>query len=93
MDLTPGQWRLFADFKATGADALTLGADLAVPGVYESAERPEETRTVQVDGYTGLPPDQLTVGVDGSGRGADFILESMEYPTIRLEYTSLIAHR
>lgn len=28
LDLPPGQWRLFADFKATGAHALTLGADL-----------------------------------------------------------------
>ena len=28
LDLTPGQWRLFADFKPAGAQALTLGTDL-----------------------------------------------------------------
>ena len=29
LDLTPGDWRLYADFRADGADALTLGTDLA----------------------------------------------------------------
>ena len=32
LDLTPGQWRVFADFKPTGGEALTLGSDLSVPG-------------------------------------------------------------
>ncbi len=40
LDLTSGQWRVFADFKATGADALTLGADLAVSGDYAPATLP-----------------------------------------------------
>ena len=39
LDLTAGQWRLFADFKATGADALTLGNDLAVRGSYRPSGR------------------------------------------------------
>ena len=64
LDLTPGQWRLFADFKATDADALTLGADLVVPGDYEPAERSEETRTAQVDGYTVNLDGNLTAGAD-----------------------------
>ena len=32
VDLTPGAWRVFADFKPTGGEAVTLGSDLAVPG-------------------------------------------------------------
>ena len=64
LDLTPGQWRLFADFKATGAEALTLGADLAVPGSYEPADQPGETRTDQVDGYTVTLDGDLTAGTD-----------------------------
>ena len=32
LDLTPGQWRVFADFKPAGGDGLTLGSDLSVPG-------------------------------------------------------------
>jgi hypothetical protein len=49
--LTPGTWRLFADFKATSGEALTLGADLAVDGAFEAASPAQETRTVTVDGY------------------------------------------
>lgn len=64
LDLTPGQWRVFADFKATDADALTLGADLVVPGGYEPAERSEETRTAQVDGYTVTLDGEVTAGDD-----------------------------
>ena len=64
LDLTPGQWRLFADFKATGAEALTLGADLAVPGSYEPADQPGETRTDQVGGYTVTLGGDLTAGTD-----------------------------
>lgn len=64
LDLTSGSWRLFADFKATGAEALTLGADLAVSGVYEPAERSEETRVAQVDGYTVTLDGDLKAGAD-----------------------------
>ena len=51
LDLAPGQWRLFADFRAAGADALTLGADLAVAGDYRPVVREVESRTAEVDGY------------------------------------------
>ncbi|HET6666070.1 MAG TPA: hypothetical protein VFG98_02190, partial [Intrasporangium sp.] len=43
VDLEPGTWRLFADFKPSGADALTLGADLGVPGAAALAEPVTET--------------------------------------------------
>ncbi|MEO5666142.1 MAG: hypothetical protein ABIR39_22965 [Nocardioides sp.] len=52
LDLTAGQWRLFADFKASGAEAITLGNDLAVRGDYQPAAPTADTRTAQVDGYT-----------------------------------------
>ena len=52
LDLTPGQWRVFADFKPTGGEALTLGADLAVPGDYGPSRWARPARTATVDGYT-----------------------------------------
>jgi hypothetical protein len=64
LDLTPGQWRLFADFKATGGDALTLGADLAVAGAYEPVHHVGETRTARVDGYTVTLDGDLSAGAD-----------------------------
>ena len=51
LDLTPGQWRVFADFKAAGADALTLGADLFVPGDVKGPTPQPSTRVTTVDGY------------------------------------------
>lgn len=64
LDLTSGQWRLFADFKATGADALTLGTDLAVGGSYEPEPYAGETRTAEVDGYTVRLDGDLSAGAD-----------------------------
>jgi hypothetical protein len=72
----PGGWRAFADFKPTGADPLTLGVDLAVPGAFTPRPLPAPTNTTAVDGYTvaldgTLDPGQtskltLTVSRDGS---------------------------
>jgi len=62
--LTPGQWRLFADFKATDTDALTLGADLAVAGEYQPRVAEAESRTAEVDGYTVSLDGELTAGSD-----------------------------
>jgi hypothetical protein len=63
LDLTPGQWRLFADFKATGAEALTLGNDLAVRGNYVPAEPPSsDSLTSTVDGYTVTLDGDLVAG-------------------------------
>ena len=64
LDLTPGQWRVFADFKATGADALTLGADLAVAGNHRPEPHTGETRTAEVDGYSVSLSGDLAPGAD-----------------------------
>ena len=51
--LTPGTWRLFADFvPSADGENRTLGADLAVPGAYDPTPIPSESRTAEVDGYT-----------------------------------------
>jgi hypothetical protein len=64
LDLEPGTWRLFADFKATGAEALTLGADLAVAGSATPAEPVADTRTVHIDDYTVTVSGDLVAGQD-----------------------------
>ncbi|MFJ4879244.1 hypothetical protein ACIP93_29155 [Streptomyces sp. NPDC088745] len=48
-----GGYRAFADFKPAkkGAEALTLGADLAVSGTYAPNPLPAPSRTAEVDGY------------------------------------------
>ncbi|KXK59381.1 hypothetical protein AWW66_24465 [Micromonospora rosaria] len=48
----PGTWRVFADFVPTGADPLTLGVDVTVPGAVEPRPLPAPARTTTVDGYT-----------------------------------------
>jgi hypothetical protein len=63
LDLTSGSWRLFADFKATGAEALTLGNDLAVAGRYVP-ERSTATKTAQVGPYTVTLDGDLVAGTD-----------------------------
>ena len=64
LDLQPGEWRVFADFKPTGADALTLGADLAVAGDFTPADPPEPSRTANVDGYEVTLRGKLEAGSD-----------------------------
>lgn len=64
LDLTPGQWRLLADFTATGAEPLTLGADLAVAGDYRPVRATGERRVTEVDGYTVTLDGDLTAGED-----------------------------
>jgi hypothetical protein len=61
--LTPGTWRLFADFTA-GADGenRTLGADLAVAGEYAPSPLPEPSHTAEVDGYTVTLTGELAAG-------------------------------
>ncbi|MFF8804609.1 hypothetical protein [Streptomyces omiyaensis] len=48
-----GGYKAFADFKpaAKGAGALTLGADLGVPGAYAPRPLPAAAPTATVDGY------------------------------------------
>jgi hypothetical protein len=64
LDLTAGQWRVFADFKATGADAVTLGADLAVSGDYRPETLPTEVRTATVGDYEVTLEGDLVAGSD-----------------------------
>jgi len=63
LDLTPGEWRLFADFTAAGGEALTLGNDLAVSGEFRpEAPATGDTLTSTVDGYTVTLDGDLTAG-------------------------------
>lgn len=62
--LSPGTWRLFADFKATGAEALTLGTDLAVDGAYQAAPPAQDSRTATVDGFQVTLDGDLSAGAD-----------------------------
>ncbi|GAA3495914.1 hypothetical protein GCM10019016_030150 [Streptomyces prasinosporus] len=57
-----GSYRVFADFKPRGGEALTLGADLAASGTYEPAEPPERNSTARVDGYEVKLDGDLTPG-------------------------------
>jgi hypothetical protein len=62
LDLTPGQWRVFADFKPIGANALTLGADLSVPGRVAVPQQRVDTRVARVSGYTVTLTGELVAG-------------------------------
>lgn len=72
----PGSWRAFADFKPTGADPLTLGVDVSVPGLYQARPLPAPAPSTHVDGYDvrldgTLSPGQtsrLTLTVSRNGR-------------------------
>lgn len=64
LDLTPGHWRLFADFQADGAAPMTLGSDLAVAGRFQPARHPGETRTASVGDYTVRLAGDLRDGAD-----------------------------
>ncbi|MEO5652900.1 MAG: hypothetical protein ABIN79_02805 [Marmoricola sp.] len=64
VDLTAGAWRVFADFKPTSGEALTLGADLSVSGTPEPATEQPVTRTATVEGYTVTLTGDLVVGED-----------------------------
>lgn len=75
--LRPGDWRVFADFAASGADGpIALGADLAVAGSYDPQPLGPATSTTTVDGYTvELTGDlesgaesELTLSVSRDGR-------------------------
>jgi hypothetical protein len=62
LDLRAGPWRVFADFKPTAGEALTLGTDVAVPGSYQPARPAEDSRTSSVRDYTVTLDGDLTVG-------------------------------
>jgi hypothetical protein len=62
VDLTSGQWRLFADFKAAGADPVTLGNDLAVRGTYRPDLATTDSRTAEVGPYEVTLEGELAAG-------------------------------
>jgi hypothetical protein len=73
LDLSPGSWRVFADFTPTGGPALTLGTDLDVAGDYVPAAHPGDQVSGTVDGYTvdlvgDLDEGTLTAQVSHDGR-------------------------
>lgn len=49
--LAAGSYRVYADFRATGADALTLATDLAVAGAVADAAMPPVATSASVDGF------------------------------------------
>lgn len=64
LDLTAGTWRIFADFKPSDGDPLTLGADLQVDGAVRAAPPPADRRTDTVDGYTVSLEGDIAAGAD-----------------------------
>ena len=63
LDLSPGSWRVYADFAATADDEdHTLGADLQVAGDYAPVPLPEPSRTARVDGYEVTLDGDLVAG-------------------------------
>ena len=64
LDLLPGSWRVYADFRATGAEALTLGADLEVPGDYQPTAATTESRTASVGEYEVTLDGEFVAGKD-----------------------------
>ena len=49
--LAPGSYRVFADFRPAGSEALTLGVDLAVDGTVPAVDVPPPGAETEVDGY------------------------------------------
>jgi hypothetical protein len=62
LELTPGDWRVFADFTPSGGQKLTLGADLAVAGAYTPQPLAEPATTAEVDGYSVTLHGDLVAG-------------------------------
>ena len=62
LELTPGEWRVFADFVPAGGDGLTLGTDLSVAGTYSPEPLPAPSRTAEVDGYGVTLTGDLVAG-------------------------------
>jgi hypothetical protein len=62
LDLTPGQWRVFADFQPEGDEPLTLGTDLTVPGQVSAPAPQPVTRVARVDGYEVTVTGDLVAG-------------------------------
>lgn len=63
VDLSPGAYRVIADFVPAAEDeGLTLGADLTVPGTLRPSPLPAAARTATVDGYQVTLAGELRPG-------------------------------
>jgi hypothetical protein len=62
--LTPGSYRVFADFVPAGGEGLTLGADLNVPGVYQPVALPSPSSETSVDGFDVSVDGELVAGTE-----------------------------
>lgn len=62
--LTPGSWRVVADFKPTGAEPLVLGADLAVPGRFAPQDLGPQQLRARVDDYDVTLGGELHAGAE-----------------------------
>jgi hypothetical protein len=62
--LTPGAWRVIADFQPSGGDPLVLGTDLLVPGSSQPAGLGAERRTAIVDDYEVTLAGDLVPGAE-----------------------------
>ncbi|OLT47574.1 hypothetical protein BJF85_15510 [Saccharomonospora sp. CUA-673] len=68
LDLTPGSWRLFADFHPSGHNGsgpMTLGVDAAVRGNHDPQPLPDPDRTARVGDYTVRLDGDLVPGETG----------------------------
>jgi hypothetical protein len=76
VDLSAGDYRVFADFIPEGGENLTLGADLHVAGRYDPQALPAPSTTATVDGFTvelsgsakASEPSMLTFSVSRDGK-------------------------
>jgi hypothetical protein len=50
--LAPGSYRVLADFQPVGAENLTLGVDVSVPGEPPNVSIPDPATSDEVDGFT-----------------------------------------
>lgn len=61
LTLTPGAWRIFADFSTAGSP-MTLGTDVEVAGDYQPAHSTGDQRTADVGDYQVTLDGDLTAG-------------------------------
>jgi len=63
LELTPGSWRVIADFTPSALSLnVTLGSDLSVPGELVPQPLPEPAAVAQVDGFTVALTGELAAG-------------------------------
>jgi hypothetical protein len=62
LDLSPGRWRLYADFQPAGGSNVVASADLRVAGQPAAAPDLSALRTTTVDGFTVTALGDLRAG-------------------------------